>query len=232
VKIGLISDIHGNYEALKEVLSELDKLKVSEIYCLGDVVGYYSQVNECCDELRLRNIPCVMGNHDWYIASGGYCSRSQSVNDCLSYLRGVITVENIEWLRSFPIQRFIQNIHMVHGGWADPIDEYLNPNEEYFSRIQGDFFASGHTHLQSLNQFTNKTYCNPGSVGQPRDNDPRAAFAVIHGDRITLHRVDYDIEKVFGLMHKAGFNDHYYSCLKPAPHNFTEYHKKFEDYTL
>lgn len=72
MKIGLISDIHGNYEALKAVLAELDRMNVSEIYCIGDVVGYYSQVNECCDELRLRQIPCVMGNHDWYLASGGF----------------------------------------------------------------------------------------------------------------------------------------------------------------
>jgi putative phosphoesterase len=219
MKIGLISDIHGNYEALKEVLSELDKMKVSEIYCLGDVVGYYSQVNECCDELRLRKIPCIMGNHDWYMASGGFCSRSKRVNDCLVYLRKVITTENIEWLRSFPVQRFIHNIHMVHGGWADPIDEYFIPSEEYFSRLKGDFFISGHTHFQSLHKFENKTYCNPGSVGQPRDNDPRAAFAVFDGGKITLHRVDYNMEKVFYLMDKAGFNDYYYGCLKTGAKN-------------
>ncbi len=114
-KIGIISDIHGNYEALKVVLSELDKLGVNHIYCLGDVVGYYSQVNECCDELRNRNIPCLMGNHDWYLASGGFCPRSKSVNDCLVYQRKVITNENIEWLITFQIQKIIDNIHMVDG---------------------------------------------------------------------------------------------------------------------
>ena len=219
MKIGLISDIHGNYEALTEVLAELDKMNVSEIYCLGDVVGYYSQVNECCDELRLRKIPCVMGNHDWYMASGGYCPRSKSVNDCLVYLRKVITAENIEWLRSFPVQRFVQNIHMVHGGWADPIDEYFIPTLEYFSPIQGEIFVSGHTHLQSLHHFADKIYCNPGSVGQPRDNDPRASFAVIEDNNISLHRVEYNMQKVFDLMDKAGFNDYYYGCLKTGARN-------------
>ena len=72
MKIALISDIHGNYEALTAVLAECDRLGVSSIYCLGDVVGYYSQVNECCDELRSRAIPCLMGNHDWYMAGGGF----------------------------------------------------------------------------------------------------------------------------------------------------------------
>lgn len=218
-KIGIISDIHGNYEALKTVLAELDAMKVTEIYCLGDVVGYYSQVNECCDELRRREIPCLMGNHDWYMASGGFCPRSKSVNDCLVYQREVITAENIGWLRTFEMQRFVGNIHMVHGGWADPIDEYLvEPNADYFSRIEGKNFVSGHTHFQSLHLFGDKTYCNPGSVGMPRDNDPRAAFATFDGE-FQLHRVEYNMQVVFDLMDQAGFSDYYYGCLKTGARN-------------
>ncbi len=218
-KIGIISDIHGNFEALKSVLAELDKMHVTDIYCLGDVVGYYSQVNECCDELRAHNIPCIMGNHDWYMASGGFCPRSKSVNDCLAYQRKVITTENIEWLRTFPVQRFVGKMHLVHGGWADPIDEYITePTEEYFSNIAGEVYVSGHTHIQSLYAFKNKMYCNPGSVGMPRDNDPRAAFAVYDGG-FTLHRVDYDMQKVFQLMDNAGFSDYYYGCLKTGAKN-------------
>ena len=87
--IAIISDVHGNYEALKVVLSEIDRLSIDEVYCLGDVVGYYSQVNECCDELKKRKVKCVMGNHDWYMASGTKCERSKSVNDCLDYLRKI-----------------------------------------------------------------------------------------------------------------------------------------------
>lgn len=68
--IALISDVHGNYEALKQVLSKIDEMGIQEIFCLGDVVGYYSQVNECCDALRKRQVRCVMGNHDWYMAPG------------------------------------------------------------------------------------------------------------------------------------------------------------------
>lgn len=213
MRIGLISDIHGNYEALKEVLAELDKMGVSSIYCLGDVVGYYSQVNECCEELISRGIPTLMGNHDWYMASGGYCLRSKSVNDCLDYQRNIISPGNLDWIKSLPLQIEIGNIRMVHGGWANPIDEYLNPSEEYFSRIPGNFFASGHTHIQILSKFGGKTYCNPGSVGMPRDGDPRAAFAVYDGV-VTLRRIEYNMQKVFDLMEKAGFSDYYYGCLK------------------
>lgn len=219
MKIGLISDIHGNYEALKEVLKMLDGMKIREIYCLGDVVGYYSQVNECCEAIRKRNIPCLMGNHDWYVAGGGFCPRSKSVNDCLVYQRKVITPENVEWLSSFPVQRQVGEIRMVHGGWSDPIDEYLEPNEEYFAKVNGDIFASGHTHIQKMQKYNNgKKYCNPGSVGMPRDNDPRAAFAVYDGE-FTLHRVEYDVYRVFDLMVSAGFSDYYYGCLLTGARN-------------
>ena len=147
--IGIISDIHGNYEALKQVLLELDKMSIADIYCLGDIVGYYSQVNECCNELRERNIKCIMGNHDWYMVSNSFCPRSQSVNDCLKYQRTIITQENLEWLKTLPFWRLEHNISMVHGGWTTPIEEYLDPDEEYFGKQEGEYFVSGHTHSQS-----------------------------------------------------------------------------------
>lgn len=214
MKTAFISDIHGNYEALKAVLAEIDRLGVSRVYCAGDVVGYYSQINECCEALRTRDIPCVLGNHDWYMAGGGFCPRSKSVNDCLAYQRKIIEAEHLEWLRTLPVQMRIGEIQMVHGGWADPIDEYLKPNAEYFERVQGKVFVSGHTHLPIVQHFGDKTYCNPGSVGQPRDGDPRAAFAIYEAGDFTLHRIPYDMQNVFELMQAAGFNDYYYGGLK------------------
>jgi putative phosphoesterase len=214
MKIALISDIHGNFEALKAVLAEIDRLGVSSVYCLGDVVGYYAQINECCDELRAREIPCVMGNHDWYMAGGGFCPRSRSVNDCLVYLRTIVRSEHLDWLRTFPVQRELDELRMVHGGWADPIDEYLVPTPEYFERVEGSVFTSGHTHHQVVQDFGGKLYCNPGSVGQPRDGDPRAAFAIYEDGAFALHRVEYGMQPVFDLMAAAGFNDYYYGGLK------------------
>lgn len=219
MKIAFISDIHGNYEALKAVFSEIDRLGISDVYCAGDIVGYYSQINECCNELRQRGIPSVMGNHDWYMAGGGFCPRSKSVNDCLVYLRSVIDIENLNWLKSLPVQMQIGQIKMVHGGWADPLDEYLKPTQEYFEQVEGELFVSGHTHVQMLKNFGSKIYCNPGSVGQPRDGDPRAAFAVFDGLNFELHRVEYDMQKVFDLMEAAGFNDYYYGGLKTGSKN-------------
>ena len=216
---GIISDIHGNYVALKEVLKQLDAMNVSEIYCLGDVVGYYTQINECCDELRRRNVKCVMGNHDWYMLAKSFCPRSKSVNDCLAYQKKIITKENMEWLASFALYFDIYNVFMVHGGWSDPIDEYLSPSKDYFDRLEGLIFLSGHTHIQQLYSYGDKIYCNPGSVGQPRDNDCRAAFAVIDNCEIHLQRIEYCIEKVGTLMEAAGFNGYYYGCLKTGAPN-------------
>ena len=219
MKIAFISDIHGNYQALRAVFQEIDRLGISEIYCAGDVVGYYSEVNECCHALRERNILCVMGNHDWYMAGGGFCPRSRSVNDCLVYQRKVIEATHLEWLRTFPVQLRLGDIRMVHGGWGDPVDEYLKPSAEYFEKVDGRIFVSGHTHLQMVENYGEKIYCNPGSVGQPRDGDPRAAFSVLDGERFSLHRVEYDMEKVFALMKAAGFDDYYYGGLKTGARN-------------
>ena len=218
-KIAFLSDIHGNYEALKEVLKKIDSMGIKEIYCLGDVTGYYSQVNECCDELRKREIPVVMGNHDWYLAGGGFCPRSQSVNDCLVHQRKVLTKENLDWIKTFSIQLEMKDIKMVHGGWADPIDEYLyKPTKEYFDKVDGKYFVSGHTHLPRVDNFGDKIYCNPGSVGQPRDGDKRASFAVFDG-KFEIYRVEYDIQKVWELMDEAGFSDYYYGCLETGARN-------------
>lgn len=219
MKAAFIADIHGNYEALRSVLAEIDRLGVTDIFCAGDVVGYYTEVNACCRALRERNIPCVMGNHDWYLAGGGYCPRSRSVNDCLAYQRRIIEPGHLAWLRTFPINLEIGEIRMVHGGWADPIDEYLKPTADYFDRVEGRVFVSGHTHMQTLLRFGEKIYCNPGSVGQPRDGDPRAAFAVYDQGEFALHRVAYDMQRVFDLMDAAGFNDYYYGGLKTGAKN-------------
>jgi diadenosine tetraphosphatase ApaH/serine/threonine PP2A family protein phosphatase len=94
-----------------------------------------------------------------------------------------------------------------------------SPNQEYFERLSGEIFVSGHTHVQSLHHFGEKTYCNPGSVGQPRDGDPRAAFATFDGKNFELHRIEYNMQPVFALMEAAGFNDYYYGGLKTGAKN-------------
>jgi putative phosphoesterase len=218
--IALISDIHGNYVALKEVLKAIDNLKIYEIYCLGDILGYYPQINECCEELRKRRIKCVLGNHDWYMISNTRCQRSKSVNDCLLYQRNIISNDNLKWISSFPVFRKIENLSLVHGGWNNPIDEYFIPTQEYFEHMPNLFFASGHSHKQMIKQFGDKVYCNPGSVGQPRDGNSKAAFATFNDEKFELFRVPYDINETCRLMKQSGFSEYYYNRLKTGAENF------------
>ena len=218
--IALISDIHGNYEALKAVFKKIDSLNIFDIYCLGDIVGYYTQVNECCHELRNRNVKCILGNHDWYMISNTNCPRSKSANDCLDYQKTIITHENLVWLTKLPIYRIVRGLALVHGGWNDPLEEYLKPQNGYFDSYPNKFFASGHTHKQILQSFGEKIYCNPGSVGQPRDNNNMSSFATFDGKNFELYRVKYDIDKVCTLMDEAGFDQYYYKRLKTGSENF------------
>ena len=85
---------------------------------------------------------------------------------------------------------------MVHGGWSDPIDEYLDPQLGYFQELEGNFFASGHSHVPQIFVDNKKVWCNPGSVGQPRDNNPDASFALFDGSEFQLCRVEYDIQSI------------------------------------
>lgn len=218
--IALISDIHGNFVALKEVLKGIDCLGIKQVVCLGDIAGYYPQINECCDELRNRNVKCILGNHDWYMISNTLCPRSNSANDCLRFQREIITPENLNWISSFPVIRKIQNLTIVHGGWNNPIDEYLLPTKEYFDAILGSYFASGHTHKQTIMNYGDKVYCNPGSVGQPRDGNNKAAFATFNGEKFELLRVGYDIDEACEVMKQAGFSEYYYNRLYTGASHF------------
>ena len=213
--IGIVSDIHGNFPALCSVIDKLDKHGVKNIISLGDVTGYYCMVNECITLLKERKAINIFGNHDYYILSGTKCPRSTSANILLDYQRSVLTEENIKWLSKSVNKWENDNISLRHGGWNDELDEYITDFD--FSKnkdLPFKIFASGHTHIQHISYYDEKIYFNPGSVGQPRDNDPRAAYAVINDDlSVTLHRIDYDIDLICNNMKNLGFYERTYSCL-------------------
>jgi predicted phosphodiesterase len=212
--LAILADVHGNYPALRAVLDRIDQLGCERVISLGDVAGYYAQPNECMKALRARNVLNLMGNHDHYLVTGEACPRSQSANDCLSYQRKVITNANLEWLGRSPLSDRLGEINMVHAGWNDPLDEYLiDPQESYFRNRPGTVFLSAHTHVPLIRNFEGKLYANPGSVGQPRDGDPRSAFAILDGRRIRIERVAYDVDAAARAMRDAGFSAYYYSNL-------------------
>lgn len=211
--IGIISDVHGNLPALSAVLAALSERGAERLLCTGDVCGYYPFINECCALLRETGATVLRGNHDQYLATDTPCPRSRSANACLAHQRDVIEPDHLAWLRTLPVSYTDGALRAVHGGWTDPLDEYLVPDAAYFRALPGRYFVSGHSHIQTLWQGPDAVWCNPGSVGQPRDGDPRAAYATFDGTTFGLHRVAYDVDRTMAAMRQAGFDAYYYRNL-------------------
>lgn len=213
--MAIISDIHGNYPALKAVLSKIDELNCKEVICLGDVAGYYSMINECIEELRIRNIHTLLGNHDYYLINDVGCPRSNTANKCLQYQKSVITENNLKWLKTLQPKFNVNQYSYVHAGWNDNIDEYLYQiPDKYFDEFEQEYFFSGHTHIPKIQIFiSGKKYANPGSIGQPRDGDARASFLLIEDNEYKIVRVNYDIDLIAYQMKHLGFEERVYKSL-------------------
>ena len=211
--IAIVSDVHGNVAALEAVLAEADAIGCDRIISLGDIVGYYGQPGACIDLLRDREAINIMGNHDYYLVSDTECTRSRLVSELASFQRDRISDEQVAWLaRSLPSLTEGDTVY-VHGGWKDTQDQYLYKIRESDLPPYARRFFSGHTHVQALVTFGERSYCNPGSVGQPRDGNPQAAFATVGEEGIRLHRVPYDIERTAADMRTAGFPPRIYENL-------------------
>lgn len=233
MRYAIISDVHSNLEALTSCLSEIDRLKADDIVCLGDIVGYNSNPNECVELVKERRIRCVMGNHD---------ERAAGLKDpddfnlqaatAVLWTREVLTIGNREFLKNLPRTLLVNNKFLAVHGWISDTDQYiLSPNDAVrnfellsdMKRPKVCFF--GHTHvpvsyMESEGEAVMKVdeelkvekgamyLINPGSVGQPRDRDPRAAFAVFDTNKsiVSFHRVEYDIQSVAEKIVAAGLS--------------------------
>lgn len=211
--IGIFSDIHGNLAALEAVIDAATRAGCTRFISLGDVVGYYPRPGACVDLLRGLDAINVMGNHDYYLVSGTDCPRSRLVAELGAYQRQFIDDDQIAWLAKSKRELIEHANHFVHGGARDPRDQYLYRVSEEDIPAGAERFFSGHTHVQTLFEFPRARYCNPGSVGQPRDGDARAAFATLDGAAIALHRVSYDVDRTAHDMKVAGFPSKYYENL-------------------
>lgn len=220
-KLAFISDIHGNYPALKAVLADIDKRGIEKIICLGDLVGYYSMINEVVYELRERKVDCIIGNHDYaMLYTNGVIERSKTCTTILKKQLTYIAPENFAYISSLPESLVTghngKSYFSVHGGLNDFIDEYLfRTNEDYFTRLnfKYDVLVTGHTH-QLINEKSGVfTHLNPGSVGQPRDEDPRSAYLIIQETEAKHIRVEYDIDEIVSDMKAKGFEEYIYAGL-------------------
>ena len=191
--LAILSDIHGNLPALQAVVADARAQGCTRYLSLGDVAGYYAEPGACIDLLRELDAPNVLGNHDSYITLDENCPRSRVVTQIINFQKTLLSKEQVDWLKaSHPFIRQ-DGILFVHGGPEDPRDQYLYTISR--DKIPADvrLLFSGHTHVQVLADFGAQRYCNPGSVGQPRDGNNKAAYAILDDDRIQLRRVAYDI---------------------------------------
>lgn len=211
--LAILSDIHGNLPALQAVMKDALARGCDRFISLGDVVSYYAQPGECIDLLKKHNATNILGNHDSYLVNDTNCPRSRAVSVIVDHHKKIVTASQLDWLKqSLPFLQEGTTLY-VHGGPEDPQDQYLYTVSSKIFPPGVDVLFSGHTHVQTLVEFDGKTYCNPGSVGQPRDGDTRAAYATIEEGKIVLHRVAYDIDRTVAVMKKAGYEPLYYENL-------------------
>ena len=201
----VISDIHSNLDALERVLEKIDS---DRILCCGDIVGYYTQPNECIEKLRQLKAISVTGNHDLASVTGDVSGFNPYAKEAMDWTRKVIKDKNIEFLRNLKRKIKIKidnvNIMIVHGSPRDPLSEYIFPSspdstlKSFLQSENVDILIMGHTHIPFIKKFGNKLVFNPGSVGQPRDGDSRASFAFLDilANEVKIYRIKYDIDKV------------------------------------
>jgi predicted phosphodiesterase len=229
MRVAVLSDIHSNLHALEAVLAAVDVDPPDELWCLGDLVGYGPKPNECCALVQARADVCLSGNHD--LAVLGTIDLTEFSGDAgtaAAWTRGVLGDDARAYLSGLEPSGEARGVALFHGSARDPVWEYVLSDEAAlatFARTEEPLVLVGHSHaaLQislgelglegglapngtALELSGARWLLNPGSVGQPRDGDPRAAYLDLDLDahRATFRRVDYDIELTQSEMRAAG----------------------------
>jgi predicted phosphodiesterase len=217
-RVGIFSDIHGNLHALETVLEELKKHNVDFTVCCGDVVGYGGNPNECIDLLRKNEIPTIAGNHDFAALSLVDIAFFNDVaRQAMTWTREQLRPENMEFLRALPMSIQFEDMMFVHASPVDPeLWNYvmtMGHARQAFQHFTERICFIGHSHTPFIvENCDNSLSCpdvphidmregcrylvNVGSVGQPRDRNPDAAYAIYDREKqhIEIHRVVYDIK--------------------------------------
>jgi len=206
MQVGVLSDVHANQVALDAVLEDMPA--VDRLVNAGDVVGYNPWPAECLETVRSREMDSVMGNHDRAVASEAPFRFNRLAKAGVEHAVAGLDDDALAWLAELPDERMIADgrIKIVHGHPDDP-NHYTYP-AEFDPALLGaeDVLIMGHTHVQHTEEYEEGIVLNPGSVGQPRDGDRRAAYAVVDLDErsVELRRVEYDIEAVIDAVEEAG----------------------------
>jgi putative phosphoesterase len=231
-RIAIFSDPHGNSAATESVLAAIDAEAPDAIYCLGDLVGYGAKPNETISLIRDRGIPTIMGNYDDGVGFDrddcgcAYKDKDEEARgqESLYWTRAETTEENKAYLRSLlPEIRFEaegKRFRLVHGS-PRRMNEYLFEDRDprSLARIargaDADVLVFGHTHRPWVRTIENVLFVNDGSVGKPKDGDPRAAWALLTVEatnpvRVEMRRVPYDVTSMAAAIRAAeGLSDHF-----------------------
>jgi putative phosphoesterase len=211
MQLALISDVHANFEALSVLADVLGQ--VDQVLCLGDLIGYYCQVNEVIDYIRNLNARCVLGNHDSFLFRGVPPNVHPHVRFGIEFARRVITDENADWLKGLPLTwgGFIggRSFLLVHGSPWRPLGDYLysdNPSSQKLDAFGYDVIAFGQTHRAVYRLERAPYLLNPGSVGQSRDERALACMFVFDTESMTVRKIErrFDAEKVIDLAKRNG----------------------------
>ncbi len=220
----VISDVHSNLEALDTVLEEIKLRKINDIFFLGDAVGYGPDPNGCVERLYESCKVLLAGNHDWgALGLTNIAYFNEYARSAIQWTRNVLTEKNKKILRSFPIKKELKGMLFVHSTPKEPEEWHyllsLWDAEVNFKYFDGSMCFLGHSHqpfiierLPSGELITyreqvqitegNRYIINVGSVGQPRDGDPRASYVIVNNKNIQIIRVSYDIATVQDKMRK------------------------------
>jgi diadenosine tetraphosphatase ApaH/serine/threonine PP2A family protein phosphatase len=228
--VAVISDIHGNRHALDAVLADADDRGCDEIWCLGDVVGYGADPNGCCGAVRGFASVCLAGNHD-LVATGALSAESFTPDAAAAALwtRDALTLEHRTWLGSLRPEGTAQSFLLAHGSPLHPVWEYVlsaDQAEASLDAFDEQVALIGHSHVplsfsrdgtqpvvsrrrrddDAISIGARRWLLNPGSVGQPRDDDPRASWMELdpYDGRVRWHRVRYDVEGAAKAIRDAG----------------------------
>jgi putative phosphoesterase len=234
VRLALLSDIHGNIHALEAVWADVQARAPEAVMCLGDLVGYGAFPNEVIDLVRAHDVPALMGNYDdgvGYDRDDCGCVYKDPADDARGHLsllwtREHVTPERKAYLRALPFDRREtydgRRVRFVHGS-PRKINEYLYEDrpESVFRNIarvaEADVLFFGHTHLPYQKQVERTLFVNAGSVGKPKDGDPRAGCVIADfGPQLDIEfrRVAYDVAAAARAVRESGLPAHFATLLE------------------
>ena len=230
MRCAVLADIHSNLEALEAVFRDIEvKGGVDEVWCLGDIVGYGPEPAECIKLLREHNPVCIAGNHDMgAVGKLELTFFNPAAAQACSWTGEKLTPEDLKYLEELPMTVQKGDFLLAHGSPASPLLEYVASNsiaEKNFSHFEERYCLVGHTHEPQAYKLEDdkvgsislssgiglvlkkgRMIINPGAVGQPRDGDPRASYAIYdsEGSLFRVYRVEYGIRATQDKMMEAG----------------------------